>query len=1346
MDEAQANLRATYILKREQLLALVDTGVNIPPLAKVDRIHFKNPINDLLSCEINPTLEQMMPNPDDHESWLTFEGIYEDALDKIRRMIITVKGRDQRKLYGARVINPKLQQAREQQSEALIQRQSAQTQLRKAKYLLEDISLSESEESANYQNEAERNRKNTQWAQKIAPILDKIPAETLHQIFGENVSHQLIWEELNTSLERRKSVIEWLDSVIFSELASELDAATKLLHQQQVRESYNATKSIAMRRYVTKKHSPPCAIDKDVIHNYFQRSWATPPQNFQEAQSDTPFFLKSKIPDDASETMEEFMLNDKNIKDVINSRSDIGACGPDGINNTILKLAGKEGIRFMKNLIKGCITYGRIFDSWKKAKTILLFKKGDRTDPQNWRPISITNCLYRIFTCLMARNFQEINSNYHLFSNPQKGFIKKTNGCTEHGIILNELYHDAYRNNKSLVVTAIDFTNAFGSVPHELILSTMKQRNFPEWTRNIIQDMYTDASSFIELRGDKTVPISWKRGVKQGCPLSPLLFNLCLEPLFQVFKSTHSGSGAFIQIDEHSSVETLYQAYADDIALVSEHPEGIQTLLRSLEVFTNWSKMEVNVKKCSTASYLFNNDHHRCTLTEPLKFRNQDIPNLSLSQSMKYLGTAVAARRHVKLKATNQKFDEMKILVEKIMNSPLLTVQKIDAIKTFVVPCFDFLMLNGTLSKKLLKSMDSFIRGKIDNLLKIPGLPKECHHMSWRDGGFSIPSLADRAKVLSICSFSHMILSKDPNIRQMTLAIAESERNFRHIPEESSQNLILENSPHFLNWKDTEDEIHLQGTSSFVVNARRAVKDLKVHLQIEPHADMQHTTQNTTLVIRNSELELKTTSPAKIGRFLTQKIIRPALALQIQSLPLKGAAFPTLRKNDWSNKFLRNTFTRRSDAFFRFSVAARTDSLPTPANIERWYHIETHNCLRCTSNQKATLAHILNNCHTNFPLMTDRHNRVVRCVRKAIEKHITADLVGGINENTTISFSNQSDETRHQRPDIWFIRKERNQEILEILEFSCPYGRVNESRSDEGENAQERRESRENPQTTLQLTFEHKLRKYQRLAEEFTANTGRIARIHPVIVSSLGAVYTKSMSALKIILKCSDKDLSKLGSWISEQATMGSFRLWIEYQKSSQTNQNHEIQLQDDHEQFEEISAQITTEISLANQEHIDDINNDEETDTDEEENNLQEDELRENILENSESPNLSDLPELSDTPPDELEELGIDVILAHPHPHETHGLGQIEQLDLIQNTPATALPFTPEIYEISQFSRIPETPILPDTRDTANSRNPDSILEPPPLNEQVDAPPSPQPPLTFHTPFRPPENEVDLI
>jgi hypothetical protein len=139
--------------------------------------------------------------------------------------------------------------------------------------------------------------------------------------------------------------------------------------------------------------------------------------------------------------------------------------------------------------------------SWKEAKTILIHKKGDRDQIENWRPISITNCLYRIFTCLVARAFQQVNVNMKIFSDTQKGFIQKTNGCSEHGILLNEVLYEAHRNETGLVVRAIDFTNAFGSVPHELIMSTMRQRNFPSWMRKFVEDLYKGATSIIEKRG-----------------------------------------------------------------------------------------------------------------------------------------------------------------------------------------------------------------------------------------------------------------------------------------------------------------------------------------------------------------------------------------------------------------------------------------------------------------------------------------------------------------------------------------------------------------------------------------------------------------------------------------------------------------------------------------------------------------------------------------------------------------------------------------------------------------------------------------------------------------------------
>jgi hypothetical protein len=76
---------------------------------------------------------------------------------------------------------------------------------------------------------------------------------------------------------------------------------------------------------------------------------------------------------------------------------------------------------------------------------------------------------------LITRAIQEIKAKVHIFSDSQKGFIKKTNECSEHGIILNELLHNMHWNMVNLMMTVIDFTNAFKSIPHYLIMPTMKQ-------------------------------------------------------------------------------------------------------------------------------------------------------------------------------------------------------------------------------------------------------------------------------------------------------------------------------------------------------------------------------------------------------------------------------------------------------------------------------------------------------------------------------------------------------------------------------------------------------------------------------------------------------------------------------------------------------------------------------------------------------------------------------------------------------------------------------------------------------------------------------------------------------
>jgi hypothetical protein len=114
--------------------------------------------------------------------------------------------------------------------------------------------------------------------------------------------------------------------------------------------------------------------------------------------------------------MEEYIVEERHIRDVINSRDDLSACGVDGISYQLFKMAKQGSVEFMKRMIKTSIRCGRVTTSWKEARTILLHKKGDREVIGNWRPISITNRAYRIFVCLLARALKDINARYGLFT------------------------------------------------------------------------------------------------------------------------------------------------------------------------------------------------------------------------------------------------------------------------------------------------------------------------------------------------------------------------------------------------------------------------------------------------------------------------------------------------------------------------------------------------------------------------------------------------------------------------------------------------------------------------------------------------------------------------------------------------------------------------------------------------------------------------------------------------------------------------------------------------------------------------------------------------------------------
>jgi hypothetical protein len=136
-------------------------------------------------------------------------------------------------------------------------------------------------------------------------------------------------------------------------------------------------------------------------------------------------------------------------------------------------------------------------------------------------------------------------------------------------------------------------------------------------------------------------------------------FNLCQEPLLQAVTKECEGRGAILGI-VGNRIAFIVQAHVEDIIFISKEANGVGSMLEVLETFIHSSRMEANMKKYATASYLNDVYEHRCNLSENWKLTNQAIPNLTSGHSLKYLGTAVAPRRRVRLEAVEAKLTELK--------------------------------------------------------------------------------------------------------------------------------------------------------------------------------------------------------------------------------------------------------------------------------------------------------------------------------------------------------------------------------------------------------------------------------------------------------------------------------------------------------------------------------------------------------------------------------------------------------------------------------------------------------------------------------------------------------------
>lgn len=399
--------------------------------------------------------------------------------------------------------------------------------------------------------------------------------------------------------------------------------------------------------------------------------------------------------------------------------------GPDGFPAEFLKKFSGQVAPLLLNMYNESFDQACLPQTLREASISLILKKDK--DPHmcsSYRPISLLNVDVKILAKILASRLETVLPN--IISTDQTGFIKNRFSFFNVRRLLNILYHPMSSSTPEVLIS-LDAEKAFDRVEWDYLFHTLEMfgfgANFISW----VKLLYKVPLASVHTNNISSAYFQINRGTRQGCPLSPLLFAVAIEPLAIALRQNSKIAGIIRGGQEHK-----VSLYADDLILyISDPSNSLPHVLKIFDIFRKLSGYKLNLQK----SEMF-----------PINNAARELPTTSfpfkVSHSFTYLGIHIP-NSFSKLFAEN--FPRLLERVEQDLKRwarlPLSVAGRINSIKMNVLPKFTYLFqcipvfIPNSFFRKLDSALGSFIwNGKPARIRKsLLQRPKSL-------GGMSLPN------------------------------------------------------------------------------------------------------------------------------------------------------------------------------------------------------------------------------------------------------------------------------------------------------------------------------------------------------------------------------------------------------------------------------------------------------------------------------------------------------------------------------------------------------------------------------------------------------------------------------